>query len=184
LNPENTLALVGVGDSFKFAKRFDEAQPYYEKALALEPENASIELDYAEYFLDRARASNGPEEVTTYLTEARRHFLRSYKIDPQNPETLAMNGASYLRPGESMAKALESLKAAHAMLPSQAQIKYLLAAAYVMNGEPEKAEPMLRSVIAWGAGGTAEEATKLLQQLSTPKASEGPGATVDPPSTP
>ena len=67
--------------------------------------------------------------------------------------------------------------------PSQGQIKYFLAQAYVMNGEAEKAEPMLRSVIAWGEAGSAEEASKLLQQLSNAKASDGPGASVDPPSS-
>jgi tetratricopeptide (TPR) repeat protein len=38
LNPNNTQALVGIGDYHKFANRFDEAQPYDEKAIALEPQ--------------------------------------------------------------------------------------------------------------------------------------------------
>jgi tetratricopeptide (TPR) repeat protein len=170
LNPNNTLALVGLGGYEKRTGRFDEAQPYYEKALALEPQNAYAELDYAEYFLDRGTVGKDPGENTTDLTEARRHFARSFKLDPQNPETLAMNGASYLRPGESLDKALESLTEAHAMLPSQSQITFLLARAYVLSGNPTKAEPLLRAIVAWGQPGTADEANTLLQHIERPAA--------------
>lgn len=79
--PNNTQALVGVGDPLTRAGRLNEAQPYYEKALALEPLNARVELDFAEYFDRRALAAKDPEEATTYLVEARRHFARSYKLD-------------------------------------------------------------------------------------------------------
>src|SRR5262249_53566131 len=94
LNPNNTLALVGLGDVNKYAGEFDTAEPYYEKAMGLEPENAYHELDYAEYFFDRAQTSKDAGEVANLLTEARRHFARSYKLDPNDPETLAMNGAT------------------------------------------------------------------------------------------
>jgi len=181
LNPNNTLALAGLGGYHKRAGRLDEAQRYYEKALALEPQNAHAELDYGEYFLDRARAAKNSDEIATNLTEARRHFARSYQLDPQDPETLAMIGASYLPPGGSPDKALESLTAAHEMLPSQAQIKYLLALAYVMSGESAKAEPLLRSIIAWGQEGPAGAASKLRQQLSNAKALDRPVDAGQPP---
>src|SRR5262245_15687298 len=54
LNPKNASAFVGLGNLERSAGRFAEAKDLYEKALALEPTNAQAELDYAEYFLDRA----------------------------------------------------------------------------------------------------------------------------------
>jgi thioredoxin-like negative regulator of GroEL len=75
-----------------------------------------------------------------------------------------MNGWPYLRPGESLDKARSSLVAAHAMLPSQAEIKLMSAQAYVMLGDEEKANPMLQSLIAWDEGSGAEAASKLLDQ--------------------
>lgn len=165
MNPNNALAYVGFGSLERTAGRFTEAQAHYEKALALEPKNAHAELDYGEYFLDRALVERRQGvDVTNYLIEARRHFARSYKLDPNNPETLAMNGLSYLRSGE-FGKALDSLVAAHDMLPSQPRIRFLLAQAYALSGDPDKAESLLRSLIAWNYAGIAAEANKLLQQL-------------------
>jgi hypothetical protein len=46
--------------------------------LTLEPQNAYAELDYGEYFLARASAATEPDEVATYLTEAKRHFARNF----------------------------------------------------------------------------------------------------------
>lgn len=168
LNPNNSVALVGLGDLLKFAGRFDEAKPYYEKAIAAEPQNAYPELDYGEYFLDRAHAAAEPAEISGYLVEARRHFARSYKLDPDDPETLAVNGATYLFAGESVEKALQSLTTAHAMLPSQPDIKLLLAKAYVQSGEQVDAIRLLRSLVAWSHDGNGQEANELLQQLVKP----------------
>jgi tetratricopeptide (TPR) repeat protein len=169
LNPSNALAFVGLGNLERSAGRFAEAQAHYEEALSLEPQNAYVELDYAEYFLDRALVERQQGvNVADYLIEARRHFARSYKLDPNNPETLAMNGLSHLRSGE-FEKALDSLVAAHEMLPSQPRIQFLLAQAYLMSGNPDAAEPLLRSLVAWDHAGIANEATKLLVQVAKAK---------------
>ena len=76
-----------------------------------------------------------------------------------------MNGSTYLFPGQSVDKALQSLMASHEMLPSQSDIKLLLATAYVKAGDRTNAIRMLRSLVAWGHGKTGEAANKLLQKL-------------------
>jgi FimV-like protein len=158
-------ALVGTGDLHKFAGRFAAAKPYYERAIALEPENAHHLLDYAEYFLDFAGLEADAARRAELLREARRQFMRSYRIDPDNPETLAMNGASYLLPGEDAAKGVQSLEAAHDLLPSHRQIRVLLARAYVAAGEPEKARAHLETLLAWAHAESAEEIRELLASL-------------------
>lgn len=183
LNPHNTEALTGLGDCLKEAGQFDEARPYYEKAIALEPENPYPELDYAEYFLARAEATKDPTEINHLLVEARRHLARSYKIDANVPETLATNGESYLFDGQSPDKAVESLREAHAMLPSQPYIKLKLAQAYARSGQPTEAIALLRSVVAWGHTEIAEEAAKALEAMPEYKAS-GSAAGGLPPSQP
>jgi FimV-like protein len=165
LNPNSATALVGLGDLDKFAGRFEAAPAYYERAIAAEPHNAYPELDYAEYFLTRAETAKDRAEVTVQLTEARRHLARSYTLDPDDPETLAMNGSTYLFPGESIDKALQSLNAAHEMLPSQADIKLLLARAYIQSGDQVNATRLLRALVAWSHDDNGEQANKLLQQL-------------------
>lgn len=176
LNANNARALVGLGDLHKLAGRFDEALPYYEKAIAAEPLNAHTELNFAEYFLARATLSDAsPGEVAESLTEARRHFARSYSLDPNNPETLAMNGSTYLFPGQQVEKALQSLIASHEMLPSQPDIKLLLATAYLKYGDHANAVRLLRSLVTWSQGRSGEAANKLLKQIVA-TASEDRGA--------
>jgi FimV-like protein len=165
MNPNNGAALVGLGDIHLLAGRFDAARAYYEQAIAAEPLNAYHELDYGEYFLARARAGDDTTRIAGDLATARRHFARSYELDPRNPETLAMNGASYLFNGEPLHKALESLTLAYQMLPSQPGIKLLLAQAYAESGERAAATRLLRSLIAWSHADTAAEARKLLARL-------------------
>jgi tetratricopeptide (TPR) repeat protein len=166
LNPNNVTALVGLGDVHKLAGRFDDAQRYYEKAIAVEPENAHAELNYGEYLLARATTEVAEERTAQLLMEARRHFARSYGLDPNNPETLAMNGSSYLFPGQAVDKALQSLTASHEMLPSQPDIKLLLATAYLKAGDRTDAIDLLRSLVTWSHGKTGEAANKLLHKLA------------------
>jgi FimV-like protein len=166
LNPNNVTALVGLGDLHKLAGQFDEGLPYYEKAIALEPQNANTELNFAEYFLARAAVNGAREnEVSDDLVEARKHFARSYRLDPNNPETLAMNGSTYLFPGQQIDKALQSLTTSYEMLPSQPDIKLLLATAYVKSGDRQNAIRLLRSLVTWSHGTSAKKADKLLQKL-------------------
>ena len=164
-DPNHGPALTGVGDLNKFAGRFTEAKPYYEKAIALEPDVADHELDYAEYFLDLARLEKDAGERVEAIREARRHFKRSYQLNPNNPETLAMNGASYLVEGEDATKAVASLEEAYHLLPSQADIRFLLAQAYAGSGEPAKARRQLETLLAWTHAEGVEEIQKLLSGL-------------------
>ena len=163
LNPANCTALIGLGGLLKDAKQFETAQPYYERAMALEPNNAYHELDYAEYFLSRASAGILSIDIGNDLVEARRHFARSYALDKTIPETLAMNGVSYLASPETITQALESLEAAHDMLPSETQISMLLARAYVRAGDRAAAEQLLRRVSAWSSENAAAADSLLLQ---------------------
>ncbi len=166
VNPNNGMALVGMGDLHKFAERFSEAEPHYQKAIAAEPENPLHELDYAEYFLDRAEAAPSLDERRSLLQTARNHFAKSYALDPENPETLAMNGASYLYDGEPIEKAVASLEAAHDLLPSQPTIKFLLAQAYARAEKRKEAIPLLRSLIAWSHAGSKDATRELLASLA------------------
>ncbi len=173
-DPTHGPALTGVADIHKFAGRFDEARPLYEKAIALEPTNDNHELDYAEYFLDLAHheqeAGKGATRVGELVVEARRHFSRAYQLNPDNPEILAMNGATYLVEGEDAVKGIESLEVAHQLLPAQTQIRLLLARSYIAAGQREKARPHLETLLAWTHSEGLEEIQMLLASLDAPEA--------------
>ena len=147
--PANAMALVGMGDVLKNAKRYAEADANYQKAIALEPTNPLHQLDYAEYFLTLAQEEKIPERAHELFIEARRHLARSYALDANNPETLAENGLTYLLEKVSPDKAVQSLELAYELLPSQSEIRHLLARAYIANHELDKARPHLQALIAW-----------------------------------
>jgi tetratricopeptide (TPR) repeat protein len=62
-----------------------EAIGYYEEALRLEPENATIRLDFA-----RSLAAGG------YYQDAEFQFLRVIELDPQNPQAYFYLGELYM----------------------------------------------------------------------------------------
>lgn len=147
LNPDNADAVARLGDLHSSAGRFDEAQTYYEKAIALEPQNPYHELDYGESFLDRATGAADSAQISSALTEARKHFARSVALDPRIPETFAMNGSTYLFPGESADAAVEAVQTAHAMLPTHPRINLLLAKAFLASGATDKSARLLRLLV-------------------------------------
>jgi cytochrome c-type biogenesis protein CcmH/NrfG len=130
-------------------------------------------LDFAEYWLDRAEAARTAEERKQFLSKARQEFVLANKLDDDNPETLAMYGRSFLLEGEDPAKGIDTLEFAHRLLPSEPNIKMLLASAYVAVGRSDEARPLLRAIIAWEHGeGAGPAAAILLAKIE----SETPGA--------
>jgi tetratricopeptide (TPR) repeat protein len=169
-NPDHAPALTIQADLHRFAKRYADATPMYERAIALDPHNSLHELDYAEYFLGRAAMEKEPEQRKPFLVEARRHAARSYALDPAIPETLAVIGESYLYAGEDAYKGLASLQAAHDLLPSNEEIILLLARAEIMSGRTSSAVTRLRGILARSHPARAEMARALLSSIDTGKA--------------
>ena len=164
-NPDNAKALIGLADLHKLADRYDDAVPLYERALSLEPDDAEHPLDYGEYFVDRARAEPSVDARRPFLAEARRRFAQSYRLDPNNPETLTQNGLTYLLEGPDVDKALESLEEAHALLPSQPDIQIALAQAYIVARDAERARDLLEGLLATSHEARADQLEKLLAAL-------------------
>lgn len=164
-NPDNAPALVGMADLHKFAKRYDQAIPLYERAIALEPDQALHELDYGEYFQTRARQEPDVNMKKQWIELARDHFERSLALDEGNPEALAMYGTTYLIEGESPGKGLDKLILASNNLPANFSIKMYLARAYVAAGMPDLAIPIARRVYEIAHAGYADAAAELLAEI-------------------
>ena len=164
-NPDNAPALVGMADLHKLAKRYDQAIPLYERAIALEPDQALHELDYGEYFQTRARLEEDVNMRKQWIELARNHLERSLVLDEGNPEALAMYGTTYLIDGESPGKGLDKLILASNNLPANFSIQMHLAKAYVAVGTPDMAIPILRRVYELSHGGRAEEAAEVLATI-------------------
>jgi tetratricopeptide (TPR) repeat protein len=188
-NPANGRALAGMGDVRKFAGDLEAAGQFYERAIASEPGNALNELEYAEYFaaIAEAAARRGDAAAAAGAwVEARRHYARSYKIDPAIPETLAMNGMSYLAEGQAD-KAVESLEMAWELYPGNESLRLMLAQALVAAGEADAARPHARAVAARFHGVSNPKLEELLAKLdgaSGGQPAAGGGASASPADSP
>jgi Flp pilus assembly protein TadD len=147
-NPTNARAHAGLGVALTRRERWEEAEPHLLRALALDPEDAENELDYAICLHGQALEDGMEHERAAVLKQARQHYVRSYKLDPEIPETYAMYGKSFLAEGEDPARGLETLEHAQSLLPSNEDILRLLAQAYVRLGREADARPLAERIVA------------------------------------
>lgn len=167
VNSRNGRALVARADLHALAGEFEQAEPLYRQAIELEPDSDLHHLDFGEYWLSRAQDTADATERAWLVKNARTQFVLTDKLNDRNPETLAMYGSSFLLEGEDPAKGVEVLEFAHELLPSNTQIKLLLARIYVAAGRRSKARPLLRAIVTWDRKNSASEAAKLLEKIDS-----------------
>jgi tetratricopeptide (TPR) repeat protein len=166
--PANSRALAGQAQVVLAAGDLTVAGDLLARAVAADPGNALNELDFGEYYAvvgNRARKAGKAAEATTAFTEARKHYARSYKLNPDLPETLAMNGQSYLDEGIKPDKAVESLEMATELLPGYAGLRLMLARALVASGEKAAARPHVMAVVARSHGDVSPSLQELLDTI-------------------
>ena len=153
LNPLNARAQAGLGDAYKFQNQWDRAAPHFDRSLELDPEGALTQLDYAEYLHDKALREDMRDERSTLLRAARRHYVKSQKLDPEIPETYAMYGRTFLAAGEDASLGVDTIEHANGLLPSNVVALALLAEAYVATARMDDARQIVNRLIAWSHGG-------------------------------
>jgi len=179
VDPGNARAHAGVGDSLKFEQRWEEAEPHFRRAVEIDPEDAWVQLDLAEFLHDRALAEeSGAEARHALLREARDVYRRSLEIDDSIPETWLMLGRTHLAAGEDASKGLELIQHAYRRLPAQAFVIESLAEAYVAVDQMGEARNVLlrRAASLGGDSGTLDESIEeRLQAIVERRAQEADG---------
>jgi len=145
-------AEAGLGDLLKFEGDYEAAQPHFETAVALAPDNAYIQLDAGEFWLSRIAATDLQSEKTAYLQRAKRSFVAAWKLNPSMPEIYVMNARAYLIEGSRIDKAIEMFEEAEILYPSNLQIRMELAEAYAMDGRDDDAIRTARQILSWDHG--------------------------------
>lgn len=165
INPKNTSAIAGMGDVHKFTDEYELAESFFQQAIELEPDNVLNQLDYGEYFYDRAVKEESISHKKEWFDRSRQFFRKSLELDKSNPEALTMYARSYLATGERIDIALDKLHMAHKYLPSNPDIKLSLAETYIMMGFTADAKKLLRTVMAWSHNAASETAAKMLMRI-------------------
>jgi len=161
-------ATAGLGDVFKFRDEFEDAQPLFEEAVRLAPDDAYCQLDIAEYWYARLRNAEDHSERELYLARAQEYLVAAWKLDDSSPETYAMLGATLLEEGRHYDRAIEMLEAARDLLKSDLSVRLMLAKAYAGADRPADAIDAAQSVLAWShsESDAAKEAREVLEELT------------------
>jgi tetratricopeptide (TPR) repeat protein len=169
-SPHHARALSGLGAAEHALGNQEEAEAAFQAALAAAPQDAYVHLDYARHLHDLAerRWQGRGKRESRRLASARKHYVKSWKLDESIPETYAMYGASFLLEGENPEKAAKTIEHAHRLLPSNLEIQLLLARAYAAIEKPDRARELALAVQGWTHDpDQRDEATELLQQLES-----------------
>lgn len=153
---------AGVARALLGRGRVDEAEAMVDELMAESPEHAEVQLVKGQ--VDQRRASDSDDSAlrSKLARAARKHYVKSWKLDASVPETYAMYGSTYLLDGQDAKKGLQTLKHAKDLLPASHGIRLLLAQLYLKAGDKESARKVALS-IAYSTFG--EEMDKQVEKL-------------------
>jgi tetratricopeptide (TPR) repeat protein len=151
------------------AAALPEFESEFDGALALCPDDAYCQLDYANYLARRANVAGAAAE-TELINRARQHYVKAWRLNDSIPEVYAAYGQSFLRGERDADKAVQLLDDARYLLSSNLEIRFNLGRALAAAGRRDEAIAALRSVVVWSHSGSAlaRKAAAVLQRLEAP----------------
>jgi cytochrome c-type biogenesis protein CcmH len=90
-DPSNPEGWQMLARSYAAMQRFPEAAKAYKKALELNPNNAQLTIDYADFLAYQNQSAKG---------EPMRLIMRALELDPNNIKALALAGTAYYEEGQ------------------------------------------------------------------------------------
>jgi len=149
LDARSARAQAGMGDALKFQSRFEEAEPYFLRAVELDPKDPLNHLDLAEFYDDRRRKkSESLDVMRADLAKARTHYRTALELDPDQPEALTMLAATHLAPGEDPNVSFGYMTKAYALVPSSVELLGLIAEAHLAINDDEVARKFLARALS------------------------------------
>jgi len=164
-NPRHAAAYAGMARGY----RGDEAIPWLERAVELEPAEPRWMAQLGEALVDAAfaRASQQGDEVVltpegNALLDRGREVLRtSIELAPDAPYTLFVYGTSFIFESD-VKPGIDALERVRSLVPGDIGNLVRLGAMYASQGDRERAIPLLRRVQAFSHGGPDLEAARQL----------------------
>ena len=144
--PSNARAHAMLGDGYKVAKEWDQAESSFRRALELAGDDPMVRLDWGEYLLSRAYDTPGEDERRKLLGEARETFRALLAANERNPEAWTVLAQTYGLPGEDLSRALPAIDRAFEQLPSSDAVKQTRAQLLLLSGQRLEA---IRAIHGW-----------------------------------
>ncbi len=151
INPSCAAAYAGLGCLRDRTERYDEAVALYEKALAIDPEDALACFHLGRCLTRRALAQPPPPEpgqVAPDIARAQGLFVRTIQLRPGFAEAYAEYGRTFLVEGGNLPSAINLLETARQMLPARTDIVVNLAMLYARKGDGARAHALVENVLA------------------------------------
>ena len=166
--PFQSQALAGLGSVLTHRSEYDSAQPYFEMATGLAPDDPICQLEYADYWHRRAVDAKDADRRKVFLNNAREAYSRAIALDDSQPDAYAHYAEFLMDGGTDYDKAVENLERARQLRPSNTLIHALLAEAYLGANQLADAERSARQAIAWSNEKTraGRRAQKVLDTLA------------------
>jgi len=121
------------------AGQYTKAASQLGKAIQIAPGNPYLWIDKADLLLAQARQEDvDPAQSKRWLSEAKRACLKAWKIDDSIPEVYGTYGVVLFEEGKRPKKAVEMLAEAVRLLPSNLDLRLMLAEAYSAAGERQE----------------------------------------------
>lgn len=137
-NPTNSAAAIAYAKNLKALGNKQEAFNILAQASQTTPDNKELAAEYGRLALDLEKVSLAAQ-------------LLEVADDPMRPDwrVVSARGAALAKLGRYK-DAVQHLERANMLAPDQVAVQNNLALAYAMNGDPAKAEGLLRQAVARG----------------------------------
>jgi tetratricopeptide (TPR) repeat protein len=149
-NPAHARSIAALGALCANDKRYDEATPYFERALAADPNDAEIRLDYAEALLRNQIGVFAETEETSADDAPRfrkaRDLAQNEREAPSpvlHARALGIIGTSYLVE-DDLTPGIAALEKARALLPGRMDLALHLFTMYRRDGDRAKADRLFK----------------------------------------
>ncbi|HEY8848162.1 MAG TPA: tetratricopeptide repeat protein [Thermoanaerobaculia bacterium] len=145
-NPAHARSIAALGLLRANDKRYDEATPYFERALAADPHDADIYLDYAEALLRNQIGVFAETEETTFddasrFQKARVLAEKALTLRGDQGRALGAIGTSDLVESD-LTPGIAALEKARKLLPGRMDLTLHLFAMYRRVGDRANADPL------------------------------------------
>jgi tetratricopeptide (TPR) repeat protein len=150
VNPGHAASHAGLGVVLDLSGRPEQSAAHFEKALALDPNDALAAYRYAESLLfrqDPGPEGVSPDGVPAHIARARELFGQSIAARPGFAEAYVGYGLTFFRTPGSVAPGITMLEKAARLLPSRTDILRNLTVLYAEDGRWDEAHAIVERVL-------------------------------------
>ncbi len=153
VNRKHAAAYAGLGFLRDAQNKLDEAAAFYDRALALDPDDPRTCFLYATSLIRRSfppgissQAIGG--EPPAGLARARELFARTIKLRPGWGEAYAGLGATYVFTAGDLKPGIAALETARRLLPARQDVAFNLVGLYARSGQRDRSRALIDDGIA------------------------------------